>query len=402
MSYSIKPILRTDKAAKENGKHAIYFLIRLNKTLIKIPTGKELEQKHWDRKTNKAKGGDLKQLLNTFLEKKVSAFNEFVLTQENLGKEINRNSIKGFFCKKVERQTFYQFWDDQVSLWHKIKRESTIMSYNYTIQILKQFSPDLNYDDLTLDFLERFDNFLRTVRNNSDGGVFGRHKCLKAMIKIAIRKGLMQKNPYADFKIRSADGKRMFLELEEVKKLMGLYFSEEEVALRAVCEMFLFACFTGLRYSDIIQLKWSNIDLSKRTLAIDMMKTSKLIILPLIEPAMKILNQRKAQTDELTPEVFAPICNQYLNRMLKKLMAKAEIKKQITFHCARHTFACNQIESLTHMLVLKDLLGHSNVAQTEIYAKTLNIQMITAMKQLEKNYANKPIKHSTKLRVVNG
>ncbi|MCX6290891.1 MAG: site-specific integrase [Bacteroidetes bacterium] len=401
MSYSIKPFIRTDKAVKKNGRYPIYFMIRLDKTLIKIPSGKEVAERHWDKKTCKVRGGGACQLLNTFLEKKLSGFNEFILTQENLEKEINKGNIKDFFRKRKPKQTFYQFWDDQVSLWQKIKRESTLMGYKYTLQILKLFSPNLNYNDINLDFIERFDNYLRTERNNSDGGVFGRHKCLKAMIKIAIRKGVMTKNPYVDFKVRGAEGKRMFLRLEEVKKLMGLYFSEDEIKLQCVSEMFLFACFTGLRFSDIIQLRWSNIDLLRRTLEIDMMKTNKPIQLPLIEPAMKILNQRKSQSGEASEEVFKTICNQYVNRRLKDLMKKAEIQKQITFHCARHTFACNHIESQTHMLVLKDLLGHSNVAQTEIYAKTLNVQMINAMKALENQYSNKLNTPPHKLRVVN-
>lgn len=397
MSYSIKPILRMDKAVKQNGKYSIYFLIRLNKTLIKIPSGKEIEAKYWDRLSSKVKGGEMKQLLNSFLEKKISAFNKFILTQENLDKEINRDTIKSFFRKKVSKQSFYQFWDEQVNMWHKIKRESTLMGYKYTLQFLKEFNPHLNYDGLTLDFIERFDYYLRTKKKgNSDGGVFGRHKCLKAIIKIAIKKGVMNKNPYDDFKIRGAVGKRMFLELVEVRKLISIYFGEEEAALQSVCKMFLFACFTGLRFSDVIQLKWSNIDWMRRTLEIDMMKTNKPIRLPLIEPAMEILKARKSESNEFDDTIFATICNQYVNRMLKKVMEKASIPKRITFHCARHTFACNHIESNTHMLTLKDLLGHANVAQTEIYAKTLNIQMINAMNQLEKNYQSNQGAYSSK------
>jgi len=387
MSYSIKPILRVDKAAKENGKHAIYFRIHLNKTLIKIPSGKEVEEKHWDKKTSKIKGGSLKQLLNTYLAKKVGEFNEFMLTQENLGKEVTRGIIKDFF-KKKSKQTFYQFWEEQMKQWNKVKRESTMEGYMYTLQILKEFDPDLNWDSLTLDRIEMFDNYLRSVRNNSDGGVFGRHKCLKVMIKIAIRKELMAKNPYADFKIRSADGHRMFLELDEVKRVMALRFDEEEQKLQRVCEMFQFGCFTGLRFSDVSQLNWANLDLKKRTLEMDMQKTGKLIRIPLIEPALKILFQRRSKSSNPNDLVFDPVSNQHVNRVLKELMTRAKIKKQITFHCARHSFACNHIESNTHMLVLKDLLGHSNVAQTEIYAKTLNSQMIGAMKQLEDRYRN--------------
>lgn len=386
MTYSIKPILRMDKAPKPNGKYPLYYLIRLDRTLIKIPTGKEIEPKFWDRASGKVKGGGMKQLFNSALEKKVSEFNEFILKSETLGKEVNRSMAKEFFRKRITRKTIFQFWEDQIMLWKNIKKESTLNSYRYTLQILKQFNPDAGYDDLTFDFIERFDHFLRCKRNNTDGGVFGRHKCLKAMIKVAIKKGFMTKNPYEDFKIKPALGKRMFLEVEEVRRLMTNSKISHDVSLLNIRDMFLFGCFTGLRFSDIIALQWSNVNLENKVLHLTMEKTAKPIAIPLISPALEVLNKKKLDQNKLSALVFDQLTNQYVNRELKKLMTACAISKKITFHCARHTFASNHIEANTHMLVLKDLLGHSHIAQTEIYSKTLKSGLVTAMNELERAY----------------
>ncbi|HET6245384.1 MAG: site-specific integrase [Bacteroidetes bacterium] len=384
-NYSIKLIIRDDKPVKQNGKHPLYFLVRLNKHLIKLPTGKEIQKVNWDKGSVKAVSGANFQLLNSYLGKKIAAFDQYVLRMDTMGKPVTKTVVKNFF-KREGAMTFYQFFEDQIQLWIGVKKESTIMSYKYTLQILKEFNPDLNFGDIDVEMIERLDKYLRLVRKNKTGGTFGRHKCLKTIIKIAIRKDLLDKNPYDHFKIKLADANRAFLSVEEIKKLKTASLPEDLLRVQTTRETFLFACYTGLRFSDIVNLKWSNIKENPDRLEIVMEKTGKEITIPIIPLAKTILMHLKKEAISGQINVFKAISNQVVNRNLKELMIYTGIKKKLTFHSARNSFACNHIEADTHILYLKDLLGHSDIGTTQIYAKSLTKGLYESMNKLSKIY----------------
>lgn len=186
--------------------------------------------------------------------------------------------------------------------------------------------------------------------------------------------------------MESVRGSRMFLTLEEVKCLMLFKLPKEHRNLEEVKEMFLFSCFTGLRFSDVINLRWKNILFEDMKIDINMVKTSNDLKLPMIEPAAAILKRLKRFHHPET-YVFKRITNQAINRSLKVIIRLAEIEKTITFHCARHTFATNHIEIGTPIYNVKELLGHQSVDDTEIYAKLLQKGLDVSMANLGKVYA---------------
>ena len=138
-------------------------------------------------------------------------------------------------------------------------------------------------------------------------------------------------------------------------------FGKQKSNYRMNLDMFLFACFSGVRFSDLTNLSWDHV--KEDCIVFKMEKTSKLITIPLLPVAKNILDKYRGQ-DKLCKTVFDNLTNQYVNRELKNIMTAAGIHKKITFHCARHTFACTLIESKTPMIYLKDLLGHSSISTT--------------------------------------
>ena len=384
-NYSLKLIIRTDKPVKKNGTYPIYFLVRLNKNLIKLPSGKEIARENFNKASGKAISGPNFQLLNSYLGKKIAAFDQQVLRMDTMGKPVTKTVVKNFF-KREGAITFYEFFEEQIQLWTGVKKASTIMSYKYTLQILRAFSPDLNFGDIDVEMIERWDKYLRLVRKNSTGGTFGRHKCLKTIIKLAIRKELLDKNPYEHFKIRMPDANRAFLSVEEIKKLRTAKLPNDLQRVQTARDMFLFACYTGLRFSDIINLKWNNIKENPDRLEIVMEKTGKQIIIPIIPVAKAILIRLEKDAKPEQIHVFKAITNQVVNRNLKELMLFAGIKKKLSFHSARNSFACNHIEADTHMLHLMDLLGHSDISTTQIYTKSLTKGLYESMNKLSIMY----------------
>jgi site-specific recombinase XerD len=227
-------------------------------------------------------------------------------------------------------------------------------------------------------------------RGNSVGGKFTRHKCVKAIINEAIKKGFLtsDQNPYRFFKVKAAIGKRQFLSVSEVCKLIDLDIPEKNGFLNRVRDLFLFSCFTGLRYSDVMNLRWQDISPDYTYIKLNTTKTKKSLMVPLQPGARAIIEKYGKQIIKIpTGKTLPQMANQVINRELKILIEKANITKSISFHCARHSFASNLIEAKTNLLHVKDLLGHSKITETQIYAKSLESDLFGTMANLAALYA---------------
>lgn len=386
LSYSIKPVLRLDKK-KIDGTCPIHFSVRVGPCTTRISSGKSVLPEEWDIKASNVKKTDkFNQALSVYLNSKISGWEMYMLKQQSLGKPTTLNVALDYLKGNAE-VTLFGFWEEQLKLWEFEKKSSTRKSYKSTLSILKQFKSKLNFGDLTYDCIQKFDLYLRKERNNSTNGCFVKHKCLKHIIKESISKGFMDRSPYEYFKIRSTKGNRMFLTIEEVNLLADLKIPEHEAFLQKSKDMFLFSCYTGLRYSDIYNLKWGNIKLNPDRIETEIVKTGKPLFIPLMDKAKDILNRYSKLTIKTESLKAMPqLANQVVNRNLKDIMVMAGIKKSISFHCARHTFASNLVEMGTNILYVKDLLGHQKIEQTMIYAKSLTGNLLESVKNLNDKY----------------
>lgn len=386
LTYSIKAVLRPDKI-KEDGQMPIYYSLRVGPTATRMPTGKSILAKDW----NKAEGcpknnSKLNSLLATYLRKKMSDWETFMLSEENLGKTVSLTNAMAFFNENA-KLTFFMFWEQQLTLWQNSKRDNTLKSYRSVLNMLKSYNNKLNFGDLTYDMVEKFDLYMANVKNNAIGGRFVKHKCLKAMCNEAIKKGYLTKNPYRYFKIKASTSQREFLTIAEVKNLMNLELPQEETYQQHTLQLFLFSSFTGLRYSDVMNLTWENIKADDDTITLMQSKTSKYINIPLTENSSAIIEKYGRHTIK-TPQskVFPQIANQVLNRNLKDIMKLAGISKSISYHCSRHGFASNLIEANINILYVRDLMGHSRITETQIYAKALESDLVNSMNTMQNIY----------------
>jgi integrase/recombinase XerD len=385
-TYKLYSGIRTDKK-RADGSFPVYFFLRVGGSTVKIPTGKHVMDNEWNKKDNTAKSNSQKGIaLSSFLNKRITDFNTFMLTEEAMGKEVTLNLALQFF-KGNDRVDFYQFWDCQIKMWEGEKRYNTLKSYLTAYRILKTIAPNLSFADINYAFLEKFDHHLINVRKNSIGGRFTKHKVLRCMINHAIVKGYMKENPYKHFKFKPAKGNRMFLTIQEVEKIINCKLPSDGKNLSHAQNMFIFGCLTGIRFSDIIRLKFKNILAVPARIELVMNKTSKPITIPLLPIAESIINKYRnlcIASDE--KNVFPNIANATINKKLKDLMKLANINKSISFHCSRHTFATTHIHAKTSLSHLQQLLGHASVLETTIYAKTLKEDLYTSMDNLNSMY----------------
>lgn len=239
----------------------------------------------------------------------------------------------------------------------------------------KCFGNKMNCDDITPDTLREFIAYLK--KGVSAVTANNQYSRIRAIINLAYRKRLTPSDPAAYLtKDEIPHGyckERAFLTIEEVKKLIDepIYYHPE------VKPAFLFSCFTGLRLSDLQSLRWT--DISDNCIVKRQQKTETTVRIPLTENALAWLPKR--ESDEL---VFHLPSRILYREALTRWVKAAGIRKNITPHSARHTFATLLVSCGADLFVVSKLMGHASIASTQVYAAIVDKQKEAAVNLIPK------------------
>jgi len=237
---------------------------------------------------------------------------------------------------------------------------------------IKTFSPNLRLNDITEIMVQELIRWCRNSCKNKASSILGTIKPLKKYYSEARKEGLVTGNPFEDVRLRANIAVREYLSPEELQRCIDLYkrrmLSEP---LQNVLRYFLFSCLTGLRYSDVHAFSHSNI--VSDTIVVQMIKTKnetgKTVKIPITKGVRELIHDA---TPQVGSPIFRVISDQKTNSFLKDIMQVVGIEKHISFHCARHTFATNfLIQNGEKLATLQELLGHSKIEQTRIYAHVI-------------------------------
>lgn len=208
-------------------------------------------------------------------------------------------------------------------------------------------------------------------------GVYKEALFARVMVALnkAEREGIIIKNPGREIdsklKPRSEQNTRCYLTIEEVQKIINTPYR----AKNHVKEAFLFACFTGLRYSDIFKMSWGELKIGDDgtvQLETRMKKTKKELYLPISDNALKWLPERNDAPDDQRVFNLLPDQPGNADARLHTLIRHAGINKPVSFHVGRHTFATLTLTYGADLYTVSKLLGHTNVRTTQIYAKIVD------------------------------
>lgn len=372
--YSISAFIRNDKPIKRNNKYPIYLRIRVYNRETKVPTNLDVAPSDWNAKRKEPK----EQTLRSALVSKIIAIETFLNTCIASKTPISVFSVKQHLSESKPRRktsfngTFYDYYKAYLERMRPILNKSTIMAYMNTYNALKSYKPIIDISDIDLSFIEGFDKFLREVRGNGEGGRANKHKHLKTIILDMIKHDLLIKNPYPLFKTPKFGIKETYLEKFELELFQNLYTSLPKNGMLFHClEMYLFACYCGLRLSDVVTLQWNHIDFDMGLIIKKQVKTKGEVKAPLFEKAKEILMRVLSSKNKIGSEdmVFGDYYYPYINKKLKVLAAMAGIKKHLTFHSSRHTFATLLVIDGVSIYKIQKFLGHKSVNMTERYLK---------------------------------
>ena len=255
----------------------------------------------------------------------------------------------------------------------------TMRTYFWNLRKVEQFAPDLDCNDLTANVVRNFKHHLENLKNK-EATVVKALSVLRVFCNKMKVDGVIKTDPFENVKVGRAYSHRGFLTLRELKKLYLNYTDAQHVLTRAeddVMRVFLFSCFTGLRYGDLRTLDSSEIfDWKIRK---QMHKTGEAVYIPIpVQARLLLPNPLKSGL------VFHVVENTSFNRTLRKAAKKLGLYKHVHCHLARHTFATTCITIGIPLPATSKLLGHRNLDTTLIYAKYVDTFLDKEMKKFNR------------------
>ena len=381
-SFSILFFIRESKARK-SGKAPIELMITVNGERCTLSTGKQVPIDKWDKTKQQVKGKDEEaQSLNNYLKTIKAKLYQKEAELLDRGFIITAELLRDAYFDKVEslkEKTLFEVFEEHNREQEKLVgngvSKATYWISVYTVKLLKEFvqqkykREDLYLRELNLSFIQSFHTFLRIDKGMAQNSSTKHLKLLKKIVNLAVANSYMATNPFITYKIEREPVEIDFLDEEELRKIIN--FDTPLPRLERAKDMFLFGCFTGLSYIDIKTLAPEHFEkdntgriwIKKRRV-----KTGILSRIPLLPIAKLILDKYKGGEKLLPIQDPADI-----NKYLKDIAILCDIKKRITFHTSRHTFASTvTLANNISLEVVSKMLGHTNTRMTNHYAKLID------------------------------
>ncbi len=265
--------------------------------------------------------------------------------------------------------SFTQFYTDQLEAERTLKQPSW-RTRKLSLDYFKEFNNDVTFAEVNYSMVQKFDFFLNTKKLHTNT-IAKHHKHLRKYIIQAVKSRLIlpQDNPYNDFSVNKSPFKSQFCTEEELQKLEELTFNANEKMLERCRDMFLFGCYTGLRFNDIYKLKPSHFHNTNEGLILEYQanKTSKFgekYLFQLFSGKPEKIALRYMPENDTT--LFKGLTNPKVNLNLKALAKRANINKPLRFKDSRDTFGTIMI-SKAPITVVKDEMQHSYLSTTQKY-----------------------------------
>lgn len=377
-------IFINDKSPKKNGKCAVYLIVHLDYKSLKFNTGVSCEKEKWDYKNKRIKGKS-KQAKddNLIIEECKARMNDIFVRYRLQHVHLTPELLKNEWKNPARRINFYSFFDEALKERKKELAPGTYKHHKSVIEIMKGYRTELAFSEITPDFISKYSRWLKSELNNDVNTIHGKMRVFRTYLNIAVRKGIIPENPFNQVKLKKASVNRSYLSASELKVLWKIYTNKKlSDAKLKVLRHFLFMCFTGIRISDLKAIEASNVH--GKMLIFNATKTKSmkksLNRVPLNKYARRLIKDEGRTFGKL----FDTISEQKMNSYIKLIITAAKIKKEITNHSGRHTFATLWLEKTNDLAQLQSLLGHSNISETMVYVHITD----TGLKKQMVNFEN--------------
>jgi site-specific recombinase XerD len=411
-TFGIQFVIRKHRI--KDGEAPIYARITVNTDRCEISVKRRIHTDNWNNGKGMAKGKNPEiNKLNSYLEQIRSQltnhYQDLVVNKQEVTSDAIKNKFIGIDESGETLKKLIEYHNtrmDENLEWGTLKNYFTTQKYVHLFLKQKLKTEDIYLSELNFRFISDFEYFLRKHKPDDHQKPMGNNTVMKhierlrKMINLAVRMEWIEKDPFVAHKSKFVKVERGYLDQEELTRIEDRNFNIERLQL--VKDLFVFSCYTGLAYIDVMQLTHNDVKKGvdgNSWLFTERQKTSNPVRVPLLSKASEIMEKYKNHhRAKVTGTIFPVLSNQKLNSYLKEIADLCKINKNLTFHLARHTFATTvtltngvPIESVSKML------GHSDLRTTQIYAKVVEKKISEDMLNLQKKLNSGSDKTNMKL-----
>jgi len=395
MRHTINLDCKTHHVSKD-GTFPILLRVSLNGEQDYFNIGKRIKDSHYDRESKEVKkgikgAGNYVKIINLHKVRIQNIIDDFDKRGELASiarlKEIYYNETSG-----TKSKCFYEFVSKRIE-WEKTHtkiKKNTFKFIEVNFEKLKKYKKKLSIHDIDDKFIDEYKAYICNTLGQKDNTVYHAICFLRKYTKQLHKEGKIARNPFSNYKVGSPfEVELVYLEPEELTALHDLYESEKLLPIvklkeskyakdfniglkyQEVLRYFLVACYTGLRHSDIKTLKREHIVGNEiiKQLVKGSVGREKTVRIPIEENFYSLMDMENPSALLFENPVME---DSQTNKYLLDIMKIANINKHITFHKARYTFGINSLILGMDIVVVSNILGHSELTTTQRYAKVVD------------------------------
>lgn len=352
-------IVIKDDYVRADGTCALYLQIFLEGIKKKLPLHLSVKPVDFDKKKQRVKSKEANYKdCNLIIEKALADLNKIEISYRLGDHVLTMEKLLHEYQNPSTRIDFLKFWENEMENQKLIRDSATVKQQLSSLRKIQKYKSSILFHEITMDFFEKMIFHFEKVEKNAPHTIQTVVKNFKKYLHIANKLGIKTQLQYNDIKTPKPISSRTFLLADEIYKLYEYYNSNLiNDSLKNILARFLFSCFTGLRISDIKLITHENI--ANDVLIFFAQKTGKLQRIQLNESALSFIGKEVLFEGDFT--------EQHINRELKDIAKACGIKKNVTFHVSRHSFATNFLICGGRIEELQKLLGHSDIKETMTY-----------------------------------
>lgn len=399
-SFRVLFFLKKTKLLK-NGEASVCMRITVNGTRVENNIRKSIDPALWSQAKETARGKSRRACdLNTYIEEARIKLYQIFCELEQQNRPVTAHLLQELFFGQEKPEeirtllgTMQEHNDQCRALVGTDYALITVRRYEscrrYLAELIRQRygKEDLPLTEVNGELVRAFAFYLKTEKGCQQNTVIRYMKCLKKITNLARANDWMAKDPFLGIRFHEKEVVREFLTMDELQTIYRKEFPLERLTL--VRDVFIFAAFTGLAFIDVQQLAPEHIvrdNNGNLWIRKPRQKTKNMCNIPLLDIPQEILRKYANHPTCRKKGVLLPVpCNQKMNSYLKEIADICMIRKNLTTHCARHSYATSVcLANGVSLENVAKMLGHANIKMTQHYARVLDSSILRDMMQVER------------------